>query len=63
MNASRLGQLEEAVSRLLQRNAQLQDFCRQLLTDQEDWQQQRREMLTEVEEVLADLESVRKARA
>ncbi len=49
-------QLEDAVGRLLKRNAQLQEHCRQLLIEQEGWRHQRRELLTEIEQLLADLE-------
>jgi ParB-like chromosome segregation protein Spo0J len=59
MVPSRLGQLEAAVVRLLQRNSQLQGHCQSLLSEQEGWQKQRRELLTEVEVLLSDLESLR----
>jgi len=62
MGISTMGQLENAVDRLLQRNAQLQDHCTRLFTEQEAWRQQRREMLAEVEGLLADLELLREQR-
>ena len=63
MGVSTMGQLENAVDRLLQRNAQLQDHCACLLTEQEDWRQQRRNILAEIEKLLADLESLREQQA
>lgn len=48
--------IEAAVDRLLRRNAQLHDLCHQLMAEQEDWQQQRRELLAEIEGLLTDLE-------
>lgn len=54
-----MGQLENAVNRLLQRNAQLQDHCACLIAEQEDWRQQQRDMFAEVEGLLADLELLR----
>ncbi len=54
-----MGQLENAVNRLLQRNAQLQDHCAHLIAEQEDWRQLRRDMFVEVEGLLADLELLR----
>lgn len=58
-----MGQLENAVNRLLQRNAQLQDHCVRLIAEQEDWRQQRHDLLAEVEGVLADLELLREQQA
>jgi chromosome segregation ATPase len=54
-----MGQLENAVERLLQRNSQLRDECTRLLAEREDWRRQRRDMLAEVESLLADLETLR----
>lgn len=59
MSASRLSQLEGAVDRLLQRNTQLREHCQRLLAEQDGWQQQRRDLLIEVETLLADLELLR----
>jgi len=59
MDASAMGQLENAVDRLLQRNAQLKERCDLLLVERQGWRQQRREMLAEVETLLADLERLR----
>lgn len=50
-----MGQLENAVERLLQRNAQLEDHCARLVAEQKNWRQQRTEVLAEVELLLADL--------
>lgn len=54
-----MDQLENAVDRLLQRNAQLQDRFEQLLVEQEGWRSQRRDMLHEIDGLLADLEQLR----
>lgn len=54
-----MGQLESAVERLLQRNAQLQEQCSRLTAKQEGWQQQRQHLRTEIERLLADLERLR----
>ena len=54
-----MGQLENAVDRLLQRNDQLQDQCTRLLAEKKSWQHQRQVVLTEVEELLAELELLR----
>jgi len=54
-----MDQLENAINRLLQRNAQLQDHCISLIAEQDVWQQQRRAMLSEIESLLADLEMLR----
>ena len=62
MGGSRLAQLEDAVGRLLQRNAQLQDLCHKLLVEQDDWNRERRELLEEVESILAELEIYRERR-
>jgi chromosome segregation ATPase len=60
MGVSTMSQLENAVNRLLQRNVQLQDRCDSLTAEQDHWRQQRREVLMEVESLLADLELLRK---
>ncbi len=54
-----MGQLENAVERLLQRNAQLEDHCARLIAEQKDWRQQRAEILAEVEQLLTDLRLLR----
>ena len=54
-----MDQLENAVDRLLQRNAQLHDHCDRLISEQGVWRQQRRDLLVEVEGLLADLELLR----
>ncbi|MCF6179895.1 MAG: hypothetical protein L3J63_10985 [Geopsychrobacter sp.] len=59
MDTSTIGPLENAVDRLLQRNMQLKEQRDLLLVEKEAWQQQRQSMLSEVEEVLADLELLR----
>lgn len=59
MDVSRLGQLENAVNRLLQRNQQLQEHCQQLLVEQEGWRSQKVELLTEINDLLARLENLR----
>lgn len=63
MSAFRIAQLEDAVGRLLQRNAQLQAHCRQLLSEQETWQHSRHELLGEVDALLADLKQMREKQA
>ncbi len=59
MGISTMGQLESAVDRLLQRNAQLEGHCARLIAEQEDWRLQRQVILAEVEEFLAELELLR----
>lgn len=59
MSAFRLEQLEQAVGRLLQRNAQLEERCLRLLSDQQNWQLERRELLREIETLLEDLRLMR----
>lgn len=54
-----MGQLENAVDRLLQRNVQLRGQCARLVSEQERWRQQRKDMLAEVEGLLLDLETLR----
>ena len=54
-----MGQLENAVNSLLQRNAQLQDQCAHMAEEKEAWQLKQRAMLAEVEVLLADLERLR----
>ncbi len=54
-----MGQLENAINRLLQRNAQLQDHCTHLISEQEAWRRQQCDVLAEVEGLLADLELLR----
>ena len=58
-----MGQLEKAVDRLLQRNAELQDHCARLIAGQGEWQQQRQDVLAEVEGLLAELELLREQKA
>jgi len=50
-----MDRLENAVDRLLQRNAEIQNQCERLLVEQQAWQHQRRALLAEVEMLLADL--------
>ncbi len=63
MGVSTMGQLENAVDRLLQRNAQLQDHCTRLIAEQEFWRQQRQDMLVEIEGLLSELELLREQQA
>jgi hypothetical protein len=53
-----LDRLETAVARLLEKNRRLEEECRVLRQGQLAWQQERSELLTEVERILARLESV-----
>jgi len=53
-----LDRLEAAVARLLEKNRQLEGECRTLRREQLDWQQERKELLTEIERILERLEQV-----
>ncbi len=58
-----MGQLENAVERLLQRNTLLQGQCDRLLAEQQNWQQQRLDILAEIEDLLVELELLREQQA
>jgi FtsZ-binding cell division protein ZapB len=55
--------LENAVDRLLQRNAELKNRCELLLVEQQTWQTQRQALLAEVEAIVADLALLREQQA
>jgi hypothetical protein len=63
MGTSSGHRLEKAVERLLEHHAQLQDQCARLQAEQQQWQRQRRELLAEIEAVLADLAVLRERQA
>ncbi len=53
-----LDRLDKAVGRLLERNHQLVQECRQLKQGQVAWQQEKQELLGEIEQVLQKLDAL-----
>jgi len=53
-----LNRLETAVEKVLDQNSQLREECRLLKAEKSAWQQERAELLAEVEQILHRLDSV-----
>ncbi len=53
-----MSRLEAAMGKLLENNQQLQDECRTLKQEQIVWQQERAQLLAEVEQILERLDAL-----
>lgn len=58
MSDALLHRLEDAVEKVIERNRQLTRECQQLKEEQSAWQQERSELLGEIEQVLARLDDL-----
>mgnify|MGYP001288022670 CR=1 FL=1 len=53
-----LNRLEQAASKVIEQNRLLTNECRQLKDEQRTWQQEKAELLSEIEQVLKRLENI-----
>jgi FtsZ-binding cell division protein ZapB len=58
MSEALLNRLDVAVGRLLERNHRLTNECQQLKAEKAAWQQERAELLAEVEQILQRLDGL-----
>ena len=58
MHQELLNRLEAAAAKLLERNRQLESECRVLKQGQLDWEQERAQLLAEIDKILGRLENV-----